>query len=109
MVTYKNPIVYAAIADPIRRAILDRLRLGERTAGDLAAEFPISRPAVSRHLRVLRRAGLASERRVAQSRIYSLIPGPLREVDQWVRRYRQSKRRYLESSRGAEESGGEIP
>jgi DNA-binding transcriptional ArsR family regulator len=59
--------VFDAIADPTRRAILDALRRGERSAGDLASLFPVSRPAVSRHLRVLRQAGLVGERKVAHS------------------------------------------
>lgn len=87
MVTQARP-VYAAIADPIRRAILDALRERELSAGDLAARFPVSRPAVSRHLRVLRSAGLIRHRREAQSRIYSLEPRPLREVAGWLDHYR---------------------
>jgi DNA-binding transcriptional ArsR family regulator len=80
--------VYAAIADPTRRAILDVLRGGERSAGDIAALFPVSRPAVSKHLRVLRGAALVRERRVAQSRLYSLDAAPLREVERWLDGYR---------------------
>ncbi|MEO8636595.1 MAG: metalloregulator ArsR/SmtB family transcription factor [Gemmatimonadales bacterium] len=87
MVTHNRP-AFAAIADPTRRAILDALRHRERSAGDLAGLFPVSRPAVSRHLRVLRGAGLVRERRVAQSRLYSLDPTPLREVEQWIAHYR---------------------
>lgn len=87
MVTYR-PAVFGAIADPTRRAILDTLRTGERSAGDLALLFPISRPAVSKHLRVLRSAGLLRERKEARSRFYSLDPAPLREVDSWVAHYR---------------------
>lgn len=87
MVT-QAPRVYSAIADPTRRAILDALRSRERSAGDIAALFPVSRPAVSRHLRVLRGAGLVRERRVSQSRIYSLDPAPLKAVDQWLSGYK---------------------
>jgi DNA-binding transcriptional ArsR family regulator len=87
MVTNIHP-VFGAIADPTRRAILDSLRYRERSAGDLASLFPVSRPAVSRHLRVLRSAGLVRERRVAQSRLYSLEPAPLRVVEQWIEHYR---------------------
>ena len=79
---------FDAIADPIRRSILDLLRCGECSAGDIAARFPVSRPAVSRHLRVLRRSGLVKERRHRQSRIYRLAPEPLREVDAWLINYR---------------------
>lgn len=87
MVIKEHP-VFGAIADPTRRAILDSLRIKERPAGELATLFPMSRPAVSKHLRVLRTAGLIRERRVAQSRIYSLAPEPLREVEQWLEHYR---------------------
>ena len=87
MVTHCRP-VFHAIADPTRRAILDALRHQDHSAGDLAALFPVSRPAVSRHLRVLRGAGLVRERRVAQSRLYSLDPAPLREVERWIEHYR---------------------
>jgi DNA-binding transcriptional ArsR family regulator len=99
--------VYSAISDPTRRAILDALRRGERSAGDIAELFPVSRPAVSRHLRVLRNAGLLSERRDAQSRIYSLNAKPLREVEQWLQHYRvfwgaklNDLKQYVESSEG---------
>lgn len=87
MVT-ETPPVFAAIADPTRRAILDALRRRERSAGQIASLFPMSRPAVSRHLRVLRSAGLIRERRVAQSRFYSLDPAPLHEVERWLEHYR---------------------
>ena len=80
--------VFDAIADPTRRSILDAVRGGERSAGDIANLFPVSRPAISRHLRVLRKAGLVKERREAQLRLYSLSPGPLREVDRWLDQYR---------------------
>jgi len=83
-----TPSPFAAIADPTRRAILDALRQGERSAGSLATLFPVSRPAVSKHLRVLRTAGLIRARRAAQSRIYSLEPKPLQEVERWLDRYR---------------------
>ena len=82
--------VYGAIADPTRREILDLLRGGARSAGEIAACFPISRPAVSRHLRILRESGLVHERREAQSRIYDLAPLPLGEVDAWLASYRLS-------------------
>lgn len=88
MVTKYPAPVFDAIADPIRRAILDALRRGPLSAGEIADLFPVSRPAVSRHVRVLRRAGLLTERRVAQSRIYALNPEPLRTVEQWLSHYR---------------------
>jgi DNA-binding transcriptional ArsR family regulator len=78
----------AALADPTRRRIVELLAEREHDAGELAAEFPVSRPAVSRHLRVLRDIGLVRARGEAQRRVYSLEPAPLAEVDAWLARYR---------------------
>ena len=75
---------YDAIADPTRRSVLRLLAERELTAGELAAAFTISRPAVSRHLRVLREAGLVRSRPHAQQRVYSLDPRPLEDVDAWL-------------------------
>lgn len=79
---------FAALADPTRRAILDRLRRGEATVGELAEPHAMSLPAVSRHLKVLERAGLVTKGRDAQWRPCRLDAGPLREVDAWLRDYR---------------------
>jgi DNA-binding transcriptional ArsR family regulator len=68
--------------------VLDALSQGEATAGELAALLPIARPGVSRHLRVLREAGLVEVRQEAQRRVYRLRPEPLAEVDDWLDRYR---------------------
>jgi DNA-binding transcriptional ArsR family regulator len=68
--------------------MLETLTLGPATAGELAALLPIARPGVSRHLRVLREAGLVDVRQEAQRRIYSLNPEPLAELDGWLSRYR---------------------
>lgn len=87
MVTYRAA-VFHALADPTRQEILDLLRTTERSAGELAGHFPVSRPAISRHLRVLREAGLVTQRKEAQSRLYRLAPKALREVDRWLDRYR---------------------
>ena len=76
------------LADPTRREIVELLAEGELDAGEIAARFPISRPAVSRHLRVLRESGLVRSRPVAQRRLYALEPAPLRELDAWLARYR---------------------
>jgi DNA-binding transcriptional ArsR family regulator len=81
--------VYAAIADPTRRRILDLLAEDGRSVTELAAPFVMSRPAVSQHLRVLREAGLVSERRSGRQRIYQLEPAALREVDLWLSSYRR--------------------
>ena len=81
--------VLQALSDPSRRTVLDTLADGPATAGELAALLPIARPGVSRHLRVLREAGLVEVRQQAQRRIYSLRLEPLAEVDEWLDRYRE--------------------
>jgi DNA-binding transcriptional ArsR family regulator len=78
----------AALADPTRRRIVELLADGERSAGEIAAEFPTSRPGVSRHLRVLREHGLVQAREDGQRRLYSLDPAPLEALDAWLERYR---------------------
>lgn len=80
--------LYGTLADPIRRAILDRLRRGPRPVNQLAQDFPVSRPAISRHLRVLRQARLVRERRDGRHRYYTLEPAPLGELDNWLESYR---------------------
>jgi DNA-binding transcriptional ArsR family regulator len=80
--------VLRAVADESRRALLRRLADGPATAGELAALLPIARPGVSRHLRVLRAAGLVEVRHDAQRRIYGLRPEPLAEIDTWLGPYR---------------------
>ncbi|MFZ1429413.1 MAG: metalloregulator ArsR/SmtB family transcription factor [Geminicoccaceae bacterium] len=79
----------AALADPTRRAILARLSLGEHTVTELAEPFAMSLPAVSKHLKVLERAGLISRGREAQWRPCRLEAGPLRDVAEWLEHYRQ--------------------
>lgn len=76
-----------ALADDNRRTMLETLADGPATAGELAALLPIARPGVSRHLRVLREAGLVEVRQEAQRRVYSLRPQPLVEVNDWLSRY----------------------
>jgi DNA-binding transcriptional ArsR family regulator len=76
--------VAMAIADPTRRAILDALVRHSRSAGELAALFPVSRPAISRHLRVLRECGLISDQVIGRHRIYSLQPDALNELQRWI-------------------------
>ena len=80
---------FAALADPTRRAILRRLADGEATAGELAAPFPISAQAVSKHLKVLERAGLITRGRTAQLRPSRLEGAPLKEAADWLDRYRR--------------------
>jgi len=79
---------FAALADPTRRRIVELLAEGERSAGELAAQFDTSRPGVSRHLRVLREHGLVRAREDGARRLYSLDPAPLAELDDWLARYR---------------------
>jgi DNA-binding transcriptional ArsR family regulator len=82
-------VVFAALADPTRRAILARLAEGEATVGELAEPFEMSLPAVSKHLRVLERAGLITRGRNAQWRPCRLQAAPLRQVADWVGNYQQ--------------------
>jgi DNA-binding transcriptional ArsR family regulator len=100
-----------AIADPSRRALLEALRETEATAGHLADLLPIARPGVSRHLRVLRDAGLVDVRQEGQHRVYSLHPEPLAEVDGWLEPYRALWRQrfdalHTEVARGKRSRGG---
>jgi DNA-binding transcriptional ArsR family regulator len=87
-VTYSLEAAFSALADPTRRAVLDLLRAGTRPAGDIARAFPVSRPAISKHLRILRRAHLVEERREGRHRMYQLNPEPLKAVDSWLEHYR---------------------
>lgn len=103
MVTYNRSAIFDALADPTRRDILDMLSHSEMSAGEVAGRFSVSRPAISRHLRVLREAGLVTHRKEAQTRHYRLAPEALREVDSWLDNYRvfwtarmHDLRRYLE-------------
>jgi len=79
---------FQALADPTRRAVLDLLRRGSQPAGQIASAFPVSRPAISKHLRLLRRAHLVREHREGRHRVYQLNPEPLRAVDSWIEQYR---------------------
>jgi DNA-binding transcriptional ArsR family regulator len=88
MTTDQLSTTFAALADPTRRAILARLVSGECSVGELAKPFDMSMPAVSKHLRVLERAGLIAQRREAQWRHCRIEGGPLKEVAEWAERYR---------------------
>ena len=79
---------YAALAEPHRRQILDLLRDGERAAGELVDNLGLSQPGVSKHLKVLREAGLVVVRAEGKHRFYALAPEPLAEVDEWLQPYR---------------------
>jgi DNA-binding transcriptional ArsR family regulator len=80
--------VFRALADPSRRRILDQLLVGDASVNELAAGFDTSRPAISSHLRVLRKATLVVERREGRRRIYSLNPQPMSRADAWLGKYR---------------------
>ncbi|MBI4261692.1 MAG: winged helix-turn-helix transcriptional regulator [Actinobacteria bacterium] len=104
---------FAALADPTRRAILDRLASGEATVTELAAPFEMSLPAVSKHLKVLERAGLISRSREAQRRPCRLEPVALKEVSDWAEGYRRLWEErfdrlddYLRELQGKEEDHG---
>jgi len=80
--------VFEVLAEPNRRRILDLLREGERPAGDIVSALSISQPGVSKHLRVLREAGLVGTRRDGQRRLYRLRPGGLADLERWLAPYR---------------------
>lgn len=80
---------FAVLAEPNRRRILDLLRERERPVGELVAALSVSQPAVSKHLRLLREAGVVEARADAQRRLYRVRPGPLREIDAWLAPYRE--------------------
>jgi DNA-binding transcriptional ArsR family regulator len=100
---------FSAVADPRRRAMLDLLVKHERSAGELVSAFPdISQPAVSKHLRILKDAGLVDMRVHAQQRIYTLQPKGLAELDAWIAKYKvfwsdklDSLERHLDKNKGA--------
>ena len=81
-------ITFGALADPTRRAILARLAVGEATVGELAEPFEMSLPAISKHLKVLEKAGLVTRARIAQWRPCRLAPAPLKEATDWLDEYR---------------------
>jgi DNA-binding transcriptional ArsR family regulator len=89
MATDQMSVTFAALADPTRRAILARLASGEKSVTELAEPFELSLPGVSKHLKVLQRAGLITQGRKAQWRPCRLEPARLKDVADWVERYRQ--------------------
>lgn len=104
MVTYSPDPVFSALSDPTRRAVLDLLRSGSLPAGQIAQAFPVSRPAISKHLRLLRRARLVTEVRRSRHRLYSLNPAPLQAVDAWLNQYRAFWEASLKSLKDVVES-----
>lgn len=102
---------FGALADPTRRAVLDLLLQGSLPAGQIAQAFPVTRPAVSKHLRLLRQARLVNSRWVGRQHFFELNPGPLKSVDLWLSRYRvfwQSElsnlKEFVEASHAKEKS-----
>jgi DNA-binding transcriptional ArsR family regulator len=92
-----NSDAFHAVADPTRRAILDQLRHGSAPVTEIAANFQMSRPAVSKHLRVLREARLVTEKRDGRQRVYELTPAPLQQFASWLEGYRQFWQANLQS------------
>lgn len=88
---------FEVLAEPSRREILDLLRSGEQRVGDLVHRLTLTQPAVSKHLKVLRAAGLVEVRQDAQRRWYRLRPEPLREIDDWLAPYRRMWHRHLDT------------
>lgn len=88
LLTKRRDAVFRALADPTRREILCLLRAGRKTVGEIAQDFPVSRPAISKHLRALRSARLITTRREGRTCFCSLNSEPLRAVDDWLRDYR---------------------
>jgi len=106
-VTYSSGRIFSALADPTRRAVLDLLRHGSQPAGRIARAFPVSRPAISKHLRLLRRAHLVREHREGRRRFYQLNPGPLKTVDSWLNQYRSFWQTSLANLKVFVETAGE--
>jgi DNA-binding transcriptional ArsR family regulator len=111
-VTYLPEATFSALADPTRRAVLDLLRHGSQPAGRIAKAFPVSRPAISKHLRLLRYAHLVQEHREGRHRFYELNAEPLRVVDSWLDQYRTfwranlaSLKAFVENEHASEISG----
>jgi DNA-binding transcriptional ArsR family regulator len=99
-VTHHAEMTFNALGDPTRRAVLDLLRRGSLPAGRIAQAFPVSRPAISKHLRLLRRARLVRERREGRHRVYQLDAAPLQAVDSWLSHYRVFWGTQLKSLKG---------
>jgi DNA-binding transcriptional ArsR family regulator len=90
MLEYKAmDTAFAALADPTRRRMVEALRAGERSAGEIERALRIPQPTASKHLRALRQAGLVRMRKDAQRRLYRLDPAPLAALDAWLEPYRQ--------------------
>ena len=100
--------VFEALSDPVRRKLVELLAAGPTNAGDLAAAFDISRPAVSRHLRILREGGVVRSDVDGQRRVYRLEPAALAEAEAWIARCREAWGRHLDAL-GLELARGSMP
>jgi DNA-binding transcriptional ArsR family regulator len=114
-VTYGAGAAFGALADPTRRAVLDLLLQGTLPAGRIAQAFPVSRPAISKHLRLLKRAGLVRAHRVGRQRFFELNPKPLKSVDLWLSRYRvfwrselSNLKQFVEAAQAKKTSGRTV-
>ena len=96
--------VFAALSNPVRRELLDQIRLQPRPVKELASSFQLKRPAISEHLKVLRDAGLVREEQRGRENYYYLLPEPLREVQGWLEPYQQFWRQRFEDLRAVLES-----
>ena len=111
-VTYSSDVAFNSLADPTRRAILDLLRKESLPAGRIAQAFPVSRPAISKHLRLLLCARLVRQHRKGRQRFYHLNAAPLKAVDSWLKQYRAFWQASLDAlntvveSEGAKRSSG---
>ncbi len=100
--------VFQALADPTRRAILELLRAGSQPVNGIASGFAMSRPAISKHLRILREADLVKEVRAGRNRLYALHAEPLRDIDEWLAHYRHMWQHQLRNlKRYVEQKGKE--
>jgi DNA-binding transcriptional ArsR family regulator len=105
-VKYRANSTFSALADPTRRAVLDLLRSGSLPAGEIARAFPVTRPAISKHLRLLRRAHLVRQRQEGRKRYYRLDPAPLAAVDAWLDQYRAFWKKSLRALKAIVDSEG---
>lgn len=101
---------FEVLGEPRRREILDLLRAGERPVGEVVARLQLTQPAISKHLRILREAGLVDYRQDAQRRLYRLRPEPLAEIDAWLAPYRRFWEGRLDAlERRLDETEGGVP
>ncbi len=89
--------VFSALADPTRRAIIEHLYAGEASAGELAEPFGISKPAVSKHLKILENAAIIKRNKVAQFHRFEVLPEPFKDVSEWIAKYRDFWEEQFES------------